>query len=167
MLSFLLNPKNLAIIILSITCLVLGGLWQWESISSGKLQNKVDGLNGIISQLRTEVATLNSVIEDLKKNIDAVKVSAEEMQRVEAQTTVLRKKIKKLEEAQVKPYDSGGKLEVEYAKVASDITGLFNSGMRGKVTSPRSGDGKTAPEVLPDAGKAGNDKPGNNESVTR
>jgi len=136
--TLLLNPKNLAIIGLSIALLVVSGLWQWQRIHAGNLQNQVDSLDIQVKSLRIQIETRDSVIDDQKKNIELIKKNYEEIQQAKEKTTIIRKNVKELVYVPTgKACASSDELGVDYAKVANDITAFIRSGVRGKVTAPR------------------------------
>ena len=135
---WLLKPTNLLIAGLLIACLALGGLYGFQRIHSGNLQNQVDSLEIQVKSLRIQIDTRDSVIEDQKKNIELIKANYEEIQQAKEKTTVIRKNIEKLVYVPTgKACASSDELGADYAKVANDITAFIRSGVRGKVTAPR------------------------------
>ena len=154
--TFLLNPKNLLIIGLVVAFAVLGGLWQWERIHAGKLQNQVDGLQGHVDSLMTQIATRDSIIEDQKKNLAEVMASYEEMRKIKQTTKVIRKTIVKLKDSPTgKACETSDQLGADYAAVANSITAYIRTGVRGKIKAARDDHSKTAIEDVPRAGSAG------------
>jgi len=167
--AWLLNPKNIIIIGLTITCLVVSGLWQWERIHVGNLQNQVVSLQGHVDSLMTQVATRDAIIEDMKKNLTSLTLQMEEMKQAEAKTVVIRKKVKELVYVPMgKACETSDQLGDNYAKVAADISQRIISSVRGKVSAPRDNSGGAPAKAMPPSVSTGDQpKPTNGAGVVK
>lgn len=109
----------------------------------------LEGDKAVLTQanqdLGAQLTNLQKMIATLKANLEAAKKSLQDMQKIKDQANVLRRRIIEL---QSQP-GACEEIKVEYEKVAGDITSMFNSRVRGKVSVPGSGGDRTAPEVLP------------------
>lgn len=118
----------------------------------------ISGLEGdktVLTQenqdLGKQVINLAGIITTLKANLEAARKSIKDMQAIKDEANVLRRRIIEL---QNKP-GACEEIKVEYEKVASDITVLFNDRVRRKISVPGAGGDRTAPEVLPGPAPAG------------
>ena len=128
-----LNPKNLALIVLLIVSVVVGGLYLWQ-------RNTVVKQKSEISLLKVSNESLQGQIEEYKKNILAMKKAQKEQQQIANDTARLLVGVNKMLESKC----IGGKDE----KGISDITYYFNSNGVLSAGSTEA-DGKAVPKADP------------------
>ena len=145
LLKFLLDPRVLIAI-------ALAGLlfFLYSDLQSKKIE--IAGLNGEKAELiqknedlGRQIVSLGFMVNQLKDNLVAARKSISEMQAIREEANKLRKR---LVELQNQP-NACEFLKVEYEKIAIDITGMFNSGVRRKINRPDTTGDHAAPEVLP------------------
>lgn len=162
MLTALLNPR----VILAVAVLCVFGVLLLK-VSAQKTQ--IATLKGdvaikqeTIQDLTAQITNLGSMVDILKKNLAAAKQSIREMQAVKEEANALRRRIIELQNEPT----ACEALKVEYEKVASDITVMFNDRVRRKLN--RNSDGnRTAGEVLPGPIEADADRPKVNAGAAR
>lgn len=122
----------------------------WSTIQAKKITiATLEGENAVLVQTNADLGAqligLQNMVATLKSNLDAAKKSIKDMQAIKDEANALRRRIIEL---QNQP-GACEEIKVEYEKVASDITAMFNHRVRGKISVPGSGRDRTAPEVLP------------------
>ncbi|HBJ73983.1 MAG TPA: hypothetical protein DDY86_00210 [Syntrophaceae bacterium] len=147
--TWILNIKNLALVILAVCVLLLGTLYIWQRNSVVSLTAKVDALT-------VENNQQQGTITEMKDNLEAMKRSQVNMQKIAKATATIQESINRL---QVK------ELTDEEKRVASDITRFFNDRML--PVSLQTGNNAPGGEVLSGAGKTDPFKPGDHNPVGR
>jgi len=124
-----LSIKNWLIIILFVIGVAVSGLYLWQRITVVNQKNT-------IGDLQVLNASLEGQITDYKANLEAIKKTQKEQQKITNDAATLMSAVNKLKETKC----IGGKDE----KIISDITYFFNS--RGLLNASSS---KSSGEVLP------------------
>jgi chromosome segregation ATPase len=145
MMSLLLNPRVWIAVAVAGLILFLYLDIQGKKVTIAILEGDKAVLQQTNEELGKQLLNLAGMVETLKANLAAAKKSISEMQKVKEEANVLRRRIIEL---QNQP-NACEALKVEYEKVASDITAMFNNRVRGKVSNPGTNDNRTAPQVLP------------------
>jgi hypothetical protein len=119
-LTFLKNPKNLLIVVLSACVLIVGGLLLFQRVSLAKAKAKVVVQAGVIAQYKQNEILMQSQLIRYADQIVKLRKLAESHQAVSTQTTKVVTKIKYIKSKCV--------MEGDDAKIASDVFEYFNTG---------------------------------------
>jgi len=109
------STKNMILVILALGLIVVGGLWTWQ-------RTTVQRLEGDNARLNTAFNEQIKTITELQANLDKVRISQAQMQRIEKATGDLRERIKKIDSK----IPIGGQYETS---LAADISTYFNTGV--------------------------------------
>ena len=128
----LISPR----VIVALLSLVLFGavlFWvQHMKTRIATLEGEKARLEQINKDLGGQFTAMERVVATLKANLQAARKSVQEMQAIREEANELRRRIIEL---QNRP-GACDFLKVEYEKLASDITGVFNNGVRRKIDRP-------------------------------
>jgi chromosome segregation ATPase len=145
MMSLLLNPRVWIAVGLAALLFFMYANIQQKKVQIALLEGDKTSLQQANAELGKQLLNLAGMIETLKANLVAAKKSISEMQKVKEEANVLRRRIIEL---QNQP-NACEALKVEYEKIASDITAMFNDRVQRKINRDGTNDNRTAPEVLP------------------
>lgn len=131
----LLNPR---VILVAAVLIFVGVLFFKISVQKTQiatLKGDVALKQETIQDLTAQITNLGNMVDTLKRNLVAAKQSIKEMQAVKEEANVLRRRIIELQNEPT----ACEALKVEYEKVASDITVMFNDRFRSKIKHPEAG----------------------------